>query len=171
MPRMRAMTKKVWPEMAPYTGELERPLRVSLLADDAELQRQHCEWVKRFGLLVAHYGVDISQPGAWEALAINLAYHHVPGLQLEPVWPTGRPKEKTGEYELGLRRAVALVSQKHGTYGAASRAALLLAEARVEHSAKTEGSPMSRHQKKIEIDRESRQLRNEISSLKKRTPK
>jgi hypothetical protein len=161
----------IYPEkLPPYAGELANPIPVPWAVDPA-MEIDPSLVKRKIDLLAAHYGIDLNRPDAWQILALKLAGQHVPGFQFEAARPQGRPKEKTGEYEFALLRAVQLVSQKHGAYRAASRTAELLAEARVEHIAKAEGRTMSRHQKKIEIDKESRQIRNEISSLKKRAPK
>ncbi len=161
----------IYPEkLPPYAGELANPIPVPWPIDPA-IKIDPSLVAKKLELLAVHYGIDLNQPDAWRILALKLAGQHVPGFQFKTMRQKGRPKEKTAVYELELSRTVQLVSQKHGTYRAASRTAELLAKARVEFIAKAEGRTMSNHQKKIEIDKESHQLRNEISSLKKRTQK
>jgi hypothetical protein len=100
-------------------------------------------------------------------LAMKLAGQHVPGFRVELVWPLGRPKGKIGKYELALRNALELISQKHGERGAATLTAKEIAKARIKDAEKCESRKLSGHEKNKRIAAETRQIKNEIYLLKR----
>jgi len=161
--------KKAWPGRNLYKGDLARPLQLSVTADDAERQELLREAERRFGLLIAHYRVDINLPGAWQRLAIELANNHVLGLQCEIVRQGGRATKKPGNYDSELLDARKLVEQKYGGefWGLDSFLAKELAVRSVEHEAKAEGRNPSAAAKEKRIASLTRTIKNELSLAKK----
>jgi hypothetical protein len=101
---------------AKYAGALAQPIYVDVdLYPEATLKKM-CQTraAKNMLLLFKHYKIDPSDEQRWERLAFQLAFDHVPGLQLAFRPKVGRkPRWKTG---LGdeLVRAVQVKSQKTG---------------------------------------------------------
>jgi hypothetical protein len=54
------------------------------------------EWIKRFRLLLKHYGIKESEPDRWASLLFELARDCIPGFQLEKANKNrgGRPKKR-----------------------------------------------------------------------------
>ena len=84
-----------------YTGKLKEPLpRLSdagMLALSAHRRRVRDQYEglfgQKFSLLFQHYGIDSRDQARWEKLATELAFDHVPGLQLAEPEFRGRKRE------------------------------------------------------------------------------
>jgi hypothetical protein len=85
-----------------YDGDLAKPIRN--ISDDASAKR---EWMRRFKLLYTVFNINPTNPIAGLQLAIELAAHHVPGLQfdLKP-GPGGRKVKWDEQREAELALAV-----------------------------------------------------------------
>jgi len=161
-----------------YTGELARPIRLPWSSDDlANLcVTSTTERLKKLELLAAHYGVDLKKPEAMLVLVWKLAEEHVPGFRIEytdvPVAVSnessrGRPKSKTGQYNVGLLIARELASQKYGERGHAARLAQELAKIEIEEAAKRKGRRPNSYSQKKAIAALKRQIENDLSRLNK----
>lgn len=83
-----------------YTGKLKEPLPLcdtgmwALSAYRRRVLDQYKELVgQKFSLLFQHYGIDSRDQARWEKLAADLAFDHVPGLQLAEPEFRGRKRE------------------------------------------------------------------------------
>lgn len=82
-----------------YTGKLKEPLPLcdtgfALSAHRRRVRDQYEELVgQKFSLLFQHYGIDSRDQARWEKLATELAFDHVPGLQLAEPEFRGRKRE------------------------------------------------------------------------------
>jgi len=82
-----------------YTGKLKEPLPLcdtgfALSAHRRRVLDQYKELVgQRFSLLFQHYGIDSRDQARWKKLATELAFDHVPGLQLAEPEFRGRKRE------------------------------------------------------------------------------
>ncbi len=83
-----------------YTGKLKEPLPLcdtgmwALSAYRRRVLDQYKELVgQKFSLLFQHYGIDSRDQARWKKLATELAFDHVPGLQLAEPEFRGRKRE------------------------------------------------------------------------------
>lgn len=90
-----------------YEGELARPIpyREALAAAllDEKEWRTEIE-SDRLLLLLKHYGIEITNPNRWLALALHLARDHVPGFRISDKRGPGRPRTRQTNYIAGLLR-------------------------------------------------------------------
>jgi hypothetical protein len=112
-----ALAQPIYPEdHYEFTGGLGQPIREPVVA---EIKKRA---VEKMRLLFEHYKIDPSEEQSWEKLAINLAFEHVPGLQLanrpkrgrKPTWKTGLGDELVPGLGDELVRAVEDVKSQTG---------------------------------------------------------
>jgi hypothetical protein len=100
-----------------FAGALAQPIDVGVDQIDRVEEVLLARVPGKIHLLFKHYKIDPSDEQSWQKLALQLAFDHVPGLQLQPARPTpkvGRkPTWKTG---LGdeLVRAVVKTGMRRG---------------------------------------------------------
>ena len=70
--------------------------------------------IEKFGLLMAHYGIDKSAKDCWGQLALCLAFAHVPGMQVTDQAPPkkGRPPKWKGPEGFELLREIDTINQR-----------------------------------------------------------
>lgn len=91
-----------------YSGALAQPIdlrKLGLVLDEDAVRK---EIVRKTALLVEHFGIDPTLPPErfWQALAVRLAFDHVPGLNIVVSGRRGAKRKWTLEECRKLVRAV-----------------------------------------------------------------